>query len=81
MDRQVASAMQESERGPRLVLARGHVCKLIANGRVSRYLAQHQPEVLAEFRKIAEMDSAAACADWPGEAGRQTQPSDGEPDP
>jgi hypothetical protein len=44
----------------RLVLARGYVRKLISNERVSRYLAQHQPEVLAEFQKIAEADSAAA---------------------
>lgn len=44
----------------RLVLARGYVGKLVSNARVSRYLAQHQPEVLAEFRKIAEAASAAA---------------------
>lgn len=44
----------------RLVLARGYVGKLVSNTRVSRYLAQHQPEVLAEFRKIAEAASAAA---------------------
>jgi hypothetical protein len=44
----------------RLVLARTYVRKLIANVRVSRYLAQHQPEVLAEFQKIVEAESAAA---------------------
>jgi hypothetical protein len=42
------------------VLARGYVAKLLANTRVSRWLEQHQPDVLAEFRKIAETDSAAA---------------------
>ena len=44
----------------RLVLARAYVRKLIANTRVSRYLGQHQPEMLVEFQKIVEADSAAA---------------------
>lgn len=53
----------EQSYGPdhlQLVLARGYVAKLLANTRVSRWLEQHQPDVLAEFRKIAEADSAAA---------------------
>jgi hypothetical protein len=37
--------------------------KLIANDRVSQYLAQYQPELLIEFQKIAEMTSVL-----PGEA-------------
>jgi hypothetical protein len=53
----------EQSYGPdhlRLVLARGYVTKLISNTRIARWLQQHQPEVLAEFRKIAEADTAAA---------------------
>lgn len=61
LDREIKVAQQSL--GPdhlRLVLARGYVRKLIANARVSRYLGQHQPEMLAEFQKIAEAESAAA---------------------
>jgi hypothetical protein len=35
----------------------GYLRKLITNDRVARYLAQHQPELLIEFQKIAEMTS------------------------
>lgn len=61
LDREIKVA--EQSYGPdhlRLVLARGYVAKLVANARISRWLQQHQPEVLAEFRKIAEADTAAA---------------------
>jgi hypothetical protein len=61
LDREIKVA--EQSYGPdhlRLVLARGYVTKLISNARVARWLQQHQPEVLAEFRKIAETDIAAA---------------------
>jgi hypothetical protein len=44
----------------RLVLARGYINKLASNTRVARYLAQHQPEFLAEFQRIIESDLAAA---------------------
>ena len=43
-----------------LVLASGYLAKLLNNARVVRYLAQHQPEILAEFQRIAEMKKTAA---------------------
>ncbi|MBX6744840.1 MAG: chromosome partitioning protein ParB, partial [Acetobacteraceae bacterium] len=61
LDREIKAA--EQSYGPdhlRLVLARGYVAKLVANARISRWLQQHQPEMLVEFRKIAEADIAAA---------------------
>ena len=33
-----------------LVLAKGYLCKLLANARVLRYLAQHHQEILTESR-------------------------------
>jgi hypothetical protein len=38
-----------------LVLVVGYLKKLLDNARVVRYLSQHQPDILAEFQKIAEM--------------------------
>jgi hypothetical protein len=35
----------------------GYLRKLISNDRVARYLEQYQPELLIEFRKIADMTS------------------------
>jgi RepB plasmid partitioning protein len=43
-----------------LVLANGYLGKLLGNARVVRYLAQHHNEILTEFQKLAEMESAAA---------------------
>jgi hypothetical protein len=43
-----------------LTVAKGYLGKLIGNERIARYLAQHQPEVLGEFRKIADMTSTLA---------------------
>jgi hypothetical protein len=43
-----------------LVLAKGYLAKLLGNARVVRYLAQHQQELLSEFQRIAELESAAA---------------------
>ena len=43
-----------------LVLASGYLAKLLNNARVVRYLAQHQPEILAEFQRIAEIKKTAA---------------------
>jgi hypothetical protein len=43
-----------------LVLAKGYLAKLLGNARVVRYLAQHHRELLSEFQKIAEPESAAA---------------------
>jgi len=35
-----------------LVIASGYVSKLISNPKVARYLGQHHPEILEEFRTI-----------------------------
>lgn len=43
-----------------LVLAKGHLAKLLGNARVVRYLAQNHQELLAEFQRIAETESTAA---------------------
>jgi len=40
-----------------LTVAKGYLGKLVGNERIARYLAQHQPEVLGELRKIADMTS------------------------
>ena len=42
-----------------LVLSVGYVSKLLGNARVVRHLAQHYPDILAEFQKIAELRQAA----------------------
>lgn len=43
-----------------LVVARGYLIRLLENERVFRYLGQHRPEFLAEFRRIAESEAFAA---------------------
>ncbi len=43
-----------------LVLSNGYVGKLLGNARVVRYLAQHHQDILAEFQKLAETETAAA---------------------
>lgn len=43
-----------------LVLTNGYITKLLANARVVRYLAQHHPDILAEFQKLAETETVAA---------------------
>lgn len=40
-----------------LTLAQGYLRKILCNARIVRYLAQHQPEILNEFQKIAELSS------------------------
>lgn len=40
-----------------LTVARGYVIKLLANGRITRWLESHRQEYLGEFQKIAETDS------------------------
>lgn len=40
-----------------LVLARGYIVKLFANSRVSRYLAQHHPDILHGLQTISEGSS------------------------
>jgi hypothetical protein len=43
-----------------LVLTNGYLGKLLGNARVVRYLAQHHSDILTEFQRLAEMESAAA---------------------
>ena len=43
-----------------LVLTNGYVGKLLGNARVVRYLAQHQPDILSEFQKLAVTETVAA---------------------
>lgn len=43
-----------------LVLAKGYLAKLLGNARVLRYLGQHHQDLLAEFQRIAELESSAA---------------------
>lgn len=48
-----------------LTVARGYVTKLLANGRITRWLENHRQEYLGEFQKIAEIDSIAPFKDAP----------------
>jgi len=43
-----------------LVLSNGYVGKLLGNARVVRYLAQHHQDILAEFQKLVETETAPA---------------------
>lgn len=43
-----------------LVLAKGYLAKLLGNPRVVRYLHQNHPELMAEFLRIAEVETPAA---------------------
>jgi ParB-like chromosome segregation protein Spo0J len=43
-----------------LVLTNGYLGKLLTNARVVRYLAQHNSDILTEFQKLAEIETAAA---------------------
>lgn len=43
-----------------LVLMKGYLAKLISNANVVRYLAQHHEILLAEFSKIAQLETKAA---------------------
>jgi hypothetical protein len=55
--------MAEQSYGPDhldLVLAKGYLGKLLGNARVVRYLAQHHQEFLAEFQRIAELETTLA---------------------
>lgn len=45
-----------------LTVARGYIAKLLANNRVVRWLALHQQDYLAEFQKIAEIDTLGPAA-------------------
>jgi RepB plasmid partitioning protein len=41
------------------VLINGYIGRLLGNARVVRYLAQHHSEILTEFQKLSEADTAA----------------------
>ena len=43
-----------------LVLAKGYLAKLLRSTRAVRFLTNHHQEILNEFRKIAEVESATA---------------------
>jgi hypothetical protein len=43
-----------------LVLAKGYLAKLLANNRIARYLDLNHKEILAEFQRIAALESTAA---------------------
>jgi ParB-like chromosome segregation protein Spo0J len=43
-----------------LVLAKGYLAKLLRNARATRFLNNHHQEILNEFRKVADMESAPA---------------------
>ncbi len=61
LDREIKVA--EQSYGPdhlRMVLARTYLTKLVANTRVERWLQQHQPEMLTEFRKLVDGQTAVA---------------------
>ena len=48
-----------------LVIATGYLGKLIGNPAIERYLKQHHPEILEEFRSViasASLDQASAAA-------------------
>ena len=42
-----------------LTLARGYLAKLLGNAAIVRWLSQHRQEYLAEFQRVAEIDSLA----------------------
>ncbi|MCJ9719903.1 ParB N-terminal domain-containing protein [Agrobacterium sp. SHOUNA12C] len=48
-----------------LTVARGYVSKLLANGRISRWLSHHRQEYLGEFQKIAEIDVIGSQSEAP----------------
>jgi hypothetical protein len=58
-----------------LTVARGYIAKLLTNARVLRWLANHQQDYLAEFQKIAEIESLGLIADVAdgGMAGRRAR--------
>lgn len=61
LDREIKVA--EQSYGPdhlRMVVARTYLSKLVANVRVERWLQQHQPEMLTEFRKLEDGQTAVA---------------------
>jgi hypothetical protein len=61
LDREIKVA--EQSYGPdhlRMVLARTYLNKLVGNSRIERWLQQHQPEMLAEFRKLVDGNTAVA---------------------
>lgn len=43
-----------------LVLAKGYLAKLLRNARITRFLGTHHQEILNEFRRLADVESAPA---------------------
>src|SRR5690606_9994810 len=48
-----------------LTFARGYLGKLLGNARIVRWLSNHRPEYLAEFQRIAEIDSIGGIPQQP----------------
>ncbi len=60
LDREVNLIKQSySEDHLDLMLALGYLEKLLGNARAVRHLAQHHPDLLAEFQKLTKLDQAA----------------------
>ncbi len=58
-----------------LTVARGYIAKLLTNARVLRWLTNHQQDYLAEFQKVAEIETLGLIADVldGGMAGRRAR--------
>jgi len=46
-----------------LTLARGYLAKLLGNGVIVRWLSHHRQEYLAEFQRVAEIDTLAGASE------------------
>ncbi|WHQ84973.1 plasmid partitioning protein RepB C-terminal domain-containing protein [Tritonibacter mobilis] len=51
-----------------LTVARGYIAKLLTNARIARWLLNHRQEYLAEFQKIAEIDTLDLVTDTQSDA-------------
>ena len=56
---------QEAMHSLDLVLTNGYIAKLLSNARVVRYLAQHHQDILTEFQKLADTETAASLVTSP----------------
>ena len=57
-----------------LTLARGYLSKLLANPRISRWFTLHRPDYLAEFERIAEIETLTIAAEQSRSAAEQPAP-------
>ena len=46
-----------------LTLARGYLAKLLGNAAIVRWLSHHRQEYLAEFQRVAEIDTLAGASE------------------